>query len=157
MKYWQTVELDTDQYIYPNVMAGIKQLGSGQTIMHTLDGMLRGAYKESPHEFPNIKPFGATRVSYFNMEFTKNSPLAPIFYNGIAKLLERGTYDRLSVLWQGAPVTYNGAVEIMVLSPGQVFLIFGVLLIFLCLALGCLFLEMAHYAIKRQVAITKTW
>ncbi len=150
VKYWEAVQLDPSQYKKPSTVAGLQELASGgQIIMHGLDGMVRGEYKNNPYSLPNVKPFGNTKPRYFNMEFTENSPLVPMFYSGFRKLVERGTYDKLSVFWQGAPVQYNGAVEIMVLSAGQVFLVFGVLMGMLSIALGFLALELAHFHAKK--------
>ena len=106
----------------------IKRLDEGPIIVHAMDGMLRGAYKESPQEFPDLKTFGATRSKYFAMLFTKNSPLCPILMSGVIKTYERGQYDRLSLSWQGSDIQSGSAVDVMVLSAGQVFLIFGLLL-----------------------------
>ena len=89
-----TVAQDKSQYTFPNVMAGVTQLNQPQMIIHAMDGMLRGAYKSDPYSFPNIKPFGATRPSFFNLLVTKNSPLTPILRSGVAKTFERGAYDR---------------------------------------------------------------
>ena len=55
---------------------------------------------------------------------------------------------RLSVKWQGPPVSYSGAVEIMVLSGGQVFLVFGILCGFLSISMIFLVFEITHYKIN---------
>ena len=82
-------------------------------------------------------------------EITKNSPLTPIFRLAVAKTFERGQYDRLSLNWQGKKIPGTGAVEIMILTAGQVFLIFGVLLFLLSTSLICLALELMHYKAKQ--------
>ena len=56
--------------------------------------------------------------------------------------------NRLSVLWQGPAISYSGAVEIMVLSGGQVFLVFGILCGFLSVSMIFLVLELAHHKIN---------
>ena len=94
VNYMDIVAQDKSQFTYPNVMAGVQELTKPQTIIHAMDGMLRGSYKSNPSSFPNIKPFGATRPSFFNLLLTKNSPLTPILINGVSKTFERGAYDR---------------------------------------------------------------
>lgn len=145
VKYWNEVEKERGKYVVPNVMAGVEMLDEGQIILHAMEGMLRGAYKANPHKFPNLKTFGATRSKYFAVEITKNSPLTPIFRLAVAKTFERGQYDRLSLNWQGNKIPSTGAVEIMILTAGQVFLIFSVLLFLLSVSLIFLALEIIHY------------
>ena len=144
MNYVNIISEDKAKYTFPNVLKGVKQLEDGQTIMHAMDGMLRGAYKSNPKEFPDMKPFGYTRPKYFAMELNKNSPLTPMFTIGMTKIFERGSYDRLSVAWQGAPLSYSGAVEIMVLSGGQVILVFAILLSLLGISFFFLVGELFH-------------
>ena len=131
-------------------MSGIQQLATkDQTILHAMDGMLRGAYRNDPYSFPGIKTFGATRPKYFALEVSKNSPLTPISLIGVLKIFERGTYDRLSVMWQGPPITYSGEVELMVLTAGQTFLVFGILAFLLILSVTLLLLEICFYQFSR--------
>ena len=149
VKYWTEVDKDRSEYVVPDLMSGVKMLDEGQIILHAMEGMLRGAYKANPHMFPSLKTFGATRSKYFALEITKNSPLTPIFRLAVAKTFERGQYDRLSLTWQGNKIPSSGAVEIMILTAGQVFLIFSVLLFLLSTSLICLALEMMHYKAKK--------
>ena len=96
VKYMEVIAQDKSQYTYPNVMSGVQQLTQPQTIIHAMDGMLRGAYKSNPKSFPNVKSFGATPPYFMNLLLTKNSPLTPILINGVGKTFERGAYDRYS-------------------------------------------------------------
>ena len=56
----------------------------------------------------------------------------------------------MSVRWQGPPISYAGAVEIMVLSGGQVFLVFGILCGFLSVSMIFLVVELTHYKMNHQ-------
>ena len=150
-KYWQEVEKAKHLYLVPDLMTGIKSLNQGgRIILHALDGMLRAAYKDKPHNFPNgMKTIGGTRLKYFPMIFTKNSPLTPMFKNGVIRSFEKGQYDRLSILWQGhANIIKSDSnnvglgIDTMVLSAGQVFLIFGLLTALIVLAFFVLICEL---------------
>ena len=57
----------------------------------------------------------------------------------------------MSVRWQGPPISYAGAVEIMVLSGGQVFLVFGILCGFLSVSMIFLVVELAHHKMNHHL------
>ena len=84
------------------------------------------------------------------MIFTENSPLVPMFYQATIQAFESGAYDRLSLNWQGGPIKPIGAVDLLILTPGQVFLIFGILCFFLVTAIGALFLECCCHFLKKK-------
>ena len=69
----------------------------------------------------------------------------PIFRKAFVQTEESGQYDRLALLWQGADIKSQGAVDVLILTPGQVFLIFSILLFFLFTAFICLALEFFMY------------
>jgi hypothetical protein len=130
--------------------AGITKLQSGSYVLHATDGMLKGFFKSNPFNQPTIKVFGGSRSRFDCLELTKNSPLKPMFTNGMSKLLERGQYERLQLKWQGSGIQSAGAVDLMILSGGQVFLIFGELLCFTSLSLIFLAIECVAIRIKRK-------
>ena len=43
------------------VRAGLEQLSDGQTVLHTLNSMLRGIKNSDPKAVPQIKTFGAEK------------------------------------------------------------------------------------------------
>ena len=129
----------------------------GQTVLHALSAILRGANKADPSSVPPIKTFGAKKSTYFTMLFTENSPLVPLFTKAVTKTFETGQYDRIAVKWQGADIKSLGAVDLMILSPGQVFLIFGVLMALLTCSIICLALECIYfYGWKKKMLLWKT-
>ena len=145
VKYVDEVSKDKSQYTFPDISTGIKKLSDDNTIMHGLDVMLRGTFQENPYDLPDIKLFGKTRPKFYCLMLTKNSPLTPIFMKAITRTTEQGVLDRMAVSWTGPPITYSGVVETMILAPGQVFLVFGMLGTLLLLCLFILSLEMVFY------------
>ena len=91
----------------PNVRAGLEQLLDGQTVMHTLNSMLRGINNEDPKAVPAIKTFGAAKSSYFNMIFAENSPLVPLFNQAVITMFQNGQYERTDLKWKGAQIRGN--------------------------------------------------
>ena len=105
--------------------------------------MLRGSYHQNPIDFPNLKTFGSARSTYNALILTKNSPLKSIFTKVALKFQERGQYDRSSIFWQGGSIPQTGGLEAdsMVLTSGQVALIFCVLFVSMFLAFLTLICE----------------
>jgi hypothetical protein len=53
-----------------------------------------------------------------------NSPLKPIFQDTVAKIVESGMMDYIVSDWQGKGIPNYSASELMILSFGQVILVF---------------------------------
>merc|ERR1712083_733025 len=102
--------------------------------MFALSDVLRGAYYEDPKSIQGIKVFGVSRSEYFNMIFTKHSPLVPLFTEATRRLFERGQFVRTDLKWQGNKIKDEGAVDVLILTSGQVFLIYAILAFFLGLS-----------------------
>ena len=104
VKYWNAVEENKEKHVMSGIQAGFEELKKGQTVLHALSAILRGANKADPKSVPPIKTFGAKKSTYFNMLFTENSPLVPVFMKAVTKTFETGQYDRIAVKWQGADI-----------------------------------------------------
>ena len=80
-----------------------------------------GWLRQNPFNQPNLKFFGAERPEVTALILTKNSPLTPLFNQGLQKLRELGALDQILSQWMGSdlqdiksdPLTY-------VLTAGQV-------------------------------------
>ena len=73
------MESNPEKHVASGIKAGFEELEKGQTVLHSLGSILKGANNEDPKSVPNIKTFGATKSKYFTMLFTENSPLVHIF------------------------------------------------------------------------------
>ena len=129
----------------------LDKIGKDQAVLHATTVMLRGSYTLNPHSFPNIKTFGAQRSMYSAIIVTKHSPLTPILRRASARIFEKGQYDRLSQYWH-PDIPRGGAklLDSMVLSTGQVFLIFGILIFALFLSTSTLVGEILYSKYKNQ-------
>ena len=90
-----------------NVRAGFEELKKGQTVMHTLNSMLRGINNEDPKAVPQIKTFGAEKSSFYNLIFAENSPLVPLFNQAVVSMFQNGQYERTDLKWKGAEIRGN--------------------------------------------------
>ena len=140
VKYWNEVEENRENHIYSTIEDGFIKLKKDQVVMHAMDAMVKGAHKLDPYSTPNIKTFGSSKSSYYNLIFTENSPLLPMFKRAAITSFEKGQYDRISLKWQGDEIISNDKRD-MVLSSGQVFMNFIFLFTVLLVCFGCLLLE----------------
>ena len=72
------MELNPEKHRVFGIKAGFEELEKGQTVLHSLGSILKGANNEDPKSVPNIKTFGVTKSKYFCMLFTENSPLGMV-------------------------------------------------------------------------------
>ena len=47
---------------------GFEKLGDGKVVMHSTEGLTRGAHKLDPYSTPNIKTFGAKSDAYIRQK-----------------------------------------------------------------------------------------
>ena len=105
----------------------------------------------NPKAMPPIKTFGATRSSYYNIIFTENSPLVPLFAKAATKTFETGQYDRIAMQWRGGDVIQEKKSWTM-LSHGQVAFNFLLLMGMIGYALVILILECIYfYQLKERM------
>ena len=138
------MEANYENYVYSNIKDGFRKLDKGQVVMHALDAMAKGAHKSDPHSTPYIKTFASSKSSYYNLIFTENSPLLPMFKKAATESFETGQYDRISLKWQGDEIRSIDNRD-RVLSSGQVFMNFIFLLCVLIVCLGCLISEILWF------------
>ena len=136
VKFWRAVKSEGgyEKHVMANVKAGIKELKKGQTVMFAQTDVLRGAYQEDPKSIQGMKLFGASMSEYYQFIFTKNSPLVPLFNQATTRLFENGHFLRTDFKWQGNKIEDEGVVDILILTSGQVFLIYAILAFFLGLS-----------------------
>ena len=133
-----------EKHVMANVKAGIEELKKGQTVMFAQTDVLRGAYQEDPKSIQGIKLFGVSVSEYYQLIFTKNSPLVPLFNQATTRLFENGHFLRTDFKWQGNKIKDEGAVDILILTSGQVFLIYAILAFFLGLSIIFLTFECCY-------------
>ena len=131
-------------------------LKKGKTILAAQEGILKGALKEMGHLNENLKTFGESKTTYMCMLFNKNSPLVPLFTKAAIETFERGQYDYASKEWIGRDITYTKKVQADVIGPGQVLLVFIILLTIWVSSLACLIFECMYFYVMKKRLLSKT-
>ena len=152
IKYVKLLEENPRKYVVKSIEIGLELIKNDQTILHTTDAKIRAANQRNPSTFPYIKTIpGQATTSFSNLIFTKNSPLVPVFSKASIKTFEQGQYERIASSWQGQEISAlsKNSVDTMILTSGQIFLIFGVLMLSLMSSLVCLLLEIIFFKCKK--------
>ena len=152
-KFWNSVKSEGgyEKHVVANAKAGFEELKKGQIVMFIQTDVLRGAYYEDPKSMQGIKLFGVSRSEYFKLIFTKNSPLVPLFNQATTRLFENGQFLRTDFKWKGNKIKDEGVVDILILTSGQVFLIYAILAFFLGLSIIFLTFECCYKKINGSV------
>ena len=132
-EFWDRVQNNPEETMYSTVDEGMAKLLEGQNVIHVNYGNLVGFFQANPFSTQRIKVFAKGRAEYFSYILPFNSPLKPILQKGTNLLIESGTVSFLLKLWEGKGIPINPPLDAMVLTPGQVFLIFFIVL----LTFGC--------------------
>ena len=141
----------------------MNRIKSGQNVIHVNYGSLQGFFQANPFHVQDIKVFGKGRPEYFSLIVPFNSPLKPILQKGVNTMIEGGTAGYLLKKWEGKGIPKNPSSEALVLSAGQVLLVFIVILFTFCFAGIVLFCEVCHKyfkSVKQERLydfIEKTW
>ena len=139
-----------EDYAMADISAGIKEITrKSQTILMADESLVKGEYIENPKSFPAIKTFGGAKPYYGCFIFTKNSPLLPMFRRAATQLIESGQYLRIDSKWKGSKIPEAGAVEKLILTVGQTFLVFVFFLFSWGTSLIILSIECIHNFYKK--------
>ena len=139
-KFWKRLTENSEQTTYTSEKEGLEIIGADSKNVIVIDEtIILGYLKANVNEqIPYLLAHG--RWDYLNLMLHKNSPLTPMFKHGVGVLREKGFEHQLCLKWIGAGANTGGAIlEAIVLTPGQVILIFslmmvvyGVTLVLLC-------------------------
>ena len=140
--FWKRVEDDPEESIYANIVAGLEDLLEGQYVIHVSAAMLRGFFRENPFFHQGLKVFGREKSVFNAIIFTKNSPVAPVFRAGLRRLRERGVLQQLEQDWMGLAIESRTEFGKLVLSPGQVVLVYVIMGVAVIGAIVALILEL---------------
>ena len=151
LKYWNHIQLEGryEEHVLADITAAFNEIRKSQTILFIDESILKGEFIENPESFPDIKLFGGGKPFYGCFLFTKNSPLLPMFRHASTQLIESGQYLRIDSKWKGSKIPEAGAVEKLILTVGQTFLVFVFFLFFLGITLILLGMECCHNFYKK--------
>ena len=158
-EFWDRVTNNREEEVFPNIEAGLDLLKQGPRVIHIYQGMVKAFFKANPFYQINLKVFAKGRPEYSAIIVPINSPLKPILQFASNALVEAGIQDAIFKDWEGATVPQAGGIQQqnMVLTPGQVSLIFFVILCtgaFSILIMGC---ELGHKKICADFKDTGKW
>ena len=99
-----------------------------RAVIHIGEGRLMSYFKTNPFHQQKLKVFARSRPQPQGIIVQHNSPLKPILQAAANALTEAGIRAALLKDWEGVSIPQNAEVETMVLTTGQVILVFLVIL-----------------------------
>ena len=146
----QTYLEDKEGNSFASEKEGVEKIADGRYVIEVSDSQLFGYLNTNPTD-QKLHFFGHSGLLYTGLIFQLNSPLVPIFKHSELYIRERGMEQQLQLKW--APnVKGSGSslTEKIVLTGGQTFVIFMILLGAFGVALLFLFGEMIFMKFKNQ-------
>ena len=128
-EFWSRVQDDPEKTVYKNIEEGLSTIQNVENVIHVSYEILLGYFRSNPFAYHKIKVFDKKKGNYNGLIVPLNSPLKPILQKGAVNLIETGALDHLVKSWVGRGLPVNKESEKMVLSAGQVFLVFGIMLL----------------------------
>ncbi|XP_059095737.1 probable glutamate receptor [Tigriopus californicus] len=132
---------EPEKNLYSNYEDVLSEARSSQTMFHVFLRHFTGFLRQHPQQQGNLRTFARGRRQDVGIIFPKNSPLVPIFRLGIQRLRERGSLNFLSQRWDGSFKGETFQVDRMVLSGGQIILVYVLMGLGFSLCLFCLIIE----------------
>lgn len=148
-----------EETVFGNLKEGLDLLTKERAVIHTMTGMLKGYFRANPFHQQNLKVFARGRAEFYTLIIPFNSPLKPILQKACSELQEAGTMDYLVSVWEGKDIPTVSAVELMILTPGQVILVFCVVALcfsFSFLVFCCEIVHKKMKAVKNQRQMRKS-
>ena len=139
-EYWERVTNFREQHEFQNLEEGMSLMKNERAVIHIGEGRLTSYFKANPFHQQNLKVFARSRPIPQGIIFQHNSPLKPILQAAANALTEAGITAAILKDWEGVSIPQNAEFETMVLTTGQVILVFLAILatfgcsilIFLC-------------------------
>ena len=127
---WQRYQENPEEMIYSNIGDGLYRVESRPNIMHVDKNLLLAQLKENPiQQKLHMISIKESQYELSHILFYKNSPLLPMFTQGVINLRETGLERQLFLKWFGEWSEVNGSVssEVTILTLGQMVLIFALM------------------------------
>ena len=127
---WRRISQSPEQTIYYSEQEGFELMNKNrENILAFDENVLLGYLKTQVNQEPPHL-FAHDRWVYHHMMLQDNSPLTSLFQHAVQRFGEKGIQHQLRIKWIGGGVQDRGAVlSAMVLFPGQVILIFALLMV----------------------------
>ena len=134
--FWERYMTDPKETTYSSDKEAVQQITNGRNVILSDENQFMGYLRSNPIE-DKLHIFGHGRWKYNALMFHLNSPLVPIFKQGVDQYREKGIESELYLKWIGAGYNDDGLTTLVttVLTPGQVVLAFAFIILLYMLAL----------------------
>ena len=129
-EFWRRLTENPDDTTYTSEKDGMELIRSDpKNVIFNDEPNLLGYLKSNTNEqIPYM--FAHGRWDFYTLMLHKNSPLSPMFKHGAKVLREKGIEQQLYLKWIGVSEQDNSAtLNAVVLTPGQVILIFSLMMV----------------------------
>ena len=145
--FWERVQTMPEKTTFGNLKEGLDLIAADMNVIHTFTGMLKGYFKSNPFHQQKLKIFARGRAEFYALIVPLNSPLKPILQMASNALTEAGTRDYLLKAWEGTGIPNPGPVEVMVLTAGQIILVFFIVAATFSMSIVAFFCELGNKTI----------
>ena len=142
-EFWERVTSNREEHIFQNLEEGLSLIKNERTAIHIGEGELKQYFKNNPYHQQKLKIFSRVPPQAGGIIVQLNSPLKPILQAAFNSLTEAGIKDALLEEWEGSSIPQNDEVETVVLTNGQMILVFLVILFFFGCSILILFCEIS--------------
>ena len=147
-EFWERVTNMREEHVFQNVEEGLNMIEKERAVIHIGEGRLMSYFNTNPFHQQKLKVFAKSQPQPQGLIVQLNSPLKPILQAASNALTEAGIKDALLKEWEGVSIPQNAEVDAMVLTNGQLILVFLIILgTFGCSAM-ILFCEINHKIVK---------
>ena len=143
-EFWERVTSNREEYTFQNLEEGLDMIKKDRAVIYIGEGQLTSYFEKNPFHQQKLKVFAKSQPQPAGIVVELNSPLTPILRAASTTLAEAGIKDALLKEWEGASIQQNAEVETMVLTNGQVILVFSIILSTFGCSILILFCEISH-------------
>ena len=143
-EFWERVTNKREEHVFQNLEEGLNMIKKERAVIHIGEGRLTSFFQTNPFHQQRLKVFARSRPQPQGFIVQHNSPLKPILQAAANALTEAGIKDALLKEWEGVSIPQNAEVETMVLTSGQVILVFLIILATFGCSLLILLCEINH-------------
>ena len=149
IEFWERWNKDKAGNSFANEKEGFEKIKKGRYVIESAESMLLGYLRNNPTD-QKLHFFGQSGVMFLGLIFHLNSPLVPIFKHGALHIRESGMERQMWLKWMPPfKGSGNSAFEKSVLTAGQTFVIFMILMGTFIVTVLFLVTEMVYVKVKK--------
>ena len=142
---WQRYKENPDETTYYSIKNGLELIENGPNVIFLDERIFLTHLKSNPTKQKMHIIKLKEKSTFANLLFYKNSPLLPIFKQGVSNLWENGMERQLAYKWAGGWPKDSGSAPSggNVLTLGQMVLVFAFMLLVFVISVMVLCIELA--------------